>query len=395
MVRSIGLYFILGLALAMFAVSVSAQTTPSLSTQNLHSAFAFGDTWGVGNSLQFLTCADASCVQQRNFTLDSSANGYAGMYIDMQTPADGKPFLTYAVFYAPSQYELRSLKCGNKLCSQGNVIQVIANNVSRERTKVQFQPGTNFPAWVYGDYTSNTSYFVQCLNDDCSQRVQNAIGNTTTQQITNQWIFSADGTPMIATLTGTLVKCTDALCANTPIEIKSSNTRAYQSNAVRIILPADGKPVITYMNAAQNVNYIDFFIVKCLDKRCNKRATTLIGNWLKPVWAEHEHDLMIGADGLPAVSYQNGASPQVNFLHCSTSDCTTFTTHTIAPNVNSMTGRHNTTLIGPDGMPIVAYYNMQDLYYVHCSDLACSNPAQNNVSIIRGSAGNHVSSARV
>lgn len=386
MKRLVGILLILGLVLTFFVAGVSAQT-PIPATKAPNPTLVFGDTIGMGATLQYVMCAEDRCIQQSNTTLDSTPNAFTGLYVDVQTPADEKPFITYVVHYHPFIYELRTLKCGNAACNQGNVIQSITFADYQSRTKIQLNPTTNLPAFVY--HAFGTSYFVQCTNADCSQRVQNTLGSTTTQQISNQWIFAADGTPMIATLTGSLLNCGDALCSTPPTEIISATSRKLTANSVRIIMAPDGNPVITYMN--RNLLTSDFYFSKCLDTRCNKRTTTHFGNWVNSPGTEFEHDVIIGSDRLPAFVYQRETFPVLEYVHCSTSDCTQHTSTTLAiSSMASSAGQNNTLMVGADGKPTIAYHDKMDLHYIHCSDNSCTNTAQNYSTVLRPAAGTHV-----
>lgn len=382
--RSFGWILLVGLILAFFVTDVSAQNALSTANKPMFPFLVFGEMYAVGAPLHLIVCGDVDCNQQRYTVLDTTPNAYTGLYIDVQTPPDGKAFITYVVHYHPFIYEIRTLKCGNILCNQGNVIQSHAFVNYQLRTKVQFKPGTSLPAWVY--HTGNTSYFVQCSNETCTQWTSNALGSTTTDKISNQWIFAADGTPMIAALDGDVIKCTDTVCsATTRIQTTS---RRYNSTNVRIVQAPDGKPVISYMHAPDYFNS-DFIVEKCLDPRCKKRVSNLIASWVNPVFSEFEHQLIIGSDGKPAFIFQHETQPIVDYVHCVSSDCRVRNAQTVDLTFGSKTGIHNTLMVGPDGFPLIAHHNKFDLFYAHCTDLDCTNVGPTTPTLRQG-MGNHV-----
>lgn len=385
MERSFRWILLLVFTLAFFVMSVSAQSSLSTAAKPTHPMLVFGEMYSVGAPMHMIVCGDSDCNQQRYSVLDSTPGAYTGLYIDVQTPPDGKAFITYVVHYHPFIYEIRTLKCGNIACTQGNHIQSHAIVNNQIRTKVQFKPGTSLPAWVYSAF--DTSYFIQCSDEACTQWTQNTLGPTTADKISNQWIFAADGTPMIAALNGNMIKCNDALCASFTV-IQSANSRRYNATNVRIIQAPDGKPVISYMHAPDYF-HSDFFIEKCIDPRCKKRVSNLIASWQNPVFSEFEHQLIIGSDGLPAFIFQHETQPIVDYVHCTTSDCRARNTVTVDMAFSSKTGIHNTLTIASDGLPILAHHNTFDLFYVHCTDLDCTNVGPFTPTLRQG-VGNHV-----
>lgn len=384
--RIVGAALLLALVLGTGAHAQAALTTAHYP----RSVFAYADTWGGGNDLRFLECLDSLCIGQNETIIQSQPNAYSGMSLTMKTAPDGNPFLVYVMYdYATAQYTLHTLKCGNPTCNAGNVDTIITSHVNSERAKIEFNPATQRPAFVYSDASNGMSYFVQCTNTDCSQFTQNSIGQTYTQQISNQWIFSANGKPMIAARTGEILICSDPACATPPTTL-SLTTRLYTAHTVQIVNAPDGKPVITYMNES-SPNTVEFLISKCLDTRCHKRTTTSIANWTPSLYTEYEHSLIIGRDRKPAASFQNGSTPQLDYLHCTTNDCTTFTIAQIgASNIGTNTGVHNTLFTGVDGKPMIGYYTAPHAYTTHCSDVTCLNTAQNFTNVIGTGIGSQI-----
>jgi predicted regulator of Ras-like GTPase activity (Roadblock/LC7/MglB family) len=142
--------------------------------------------------------------------------------------------------------------------------------------------------------------------------------------------------------------------------------RRPNGRATSITIGTDGLPIISYANGAGN----DLKVVHCGNAAC----TT--GNTITPVdtaaFVGGETSIAIGADGLAVVSYGDGSVTNgLKVAHCDNVVCSTAST-TGVDVLN--TGRYTSIAIGTDGLPVVSHYDItnSDLEVVHCGNAACT-----------------------
>jgi hypothetical protein len=86
-------------------------------------------------------------------------------------------------------------------------------------------------------------------------------------------------------------------------------------------------------------------------------------------------DIAIGSDGLPVISYYSNTNKQLEVLHCTTEDCSTYDTPVVVDTTTSVdVGQYTSIAIGTDGYPIISYMDVTNtaLYSVHCTNESCS-----------------------
>lgn len=135
-----------------------------------------------------------------------------------------------------------------------------------------------------------------------------------------------------------------------------------------ITIGADGLPIISYHNGAQTV----LRAAKCGDPACsaNNVLTTvdpeggIVGLFTS---------IAIAPDGLPVIAYQHSSAADLRVAKCGNAACSA--DNVITPvDTEGNVGRYTSIAIGADGLPVISYYDLTngDLKVAKCGDAACS-----------------------
>ena len=83
--------------------------------------------------------------------------------------------------------------------------------------------------------------------------------------------------------------------------------------------------------------------------------------------------IAIGADGLPVISYYDGANTDLKVAHCGSAACAGGNTLTTVDSAG-VVGSSTSIAIGADGFPVISYYDNTngDLKAAHCHTFSCS-----------------------
>jgi len=139
-----------------------------------------------------------------------------------------------------------------------------------------------------------------------------------------------------------------------------------------IAIGADGLPVISF--GFNNGANFELRVAHCDDPACSGATVTTVdgvGN------AGVDSSLVIGADGLPVITYADLTNLNAKIAYCSDAACTSATLVAVAGTASAPYGiRSPSAAIGTDGLPVISYvssYPDYDLKVIHCDDGACSS----------------------
>jgi hypothetical protein len=138
-----------------------------------------------------------------------------------------------------------------------------------------------------------------------------------------------------------------------------------------IALGVDGNLVIAYHRGSGG----GLYVISCIDTFCDSQRTPIelvsgTGNGTVP-------SLVIGADGLPALSYANAATDSIGFLHCLTITCSMWDApvdvykgfkDTTSTQVSIPESRHGSYI---SSMPHIFFANATAIVEVQCITLNC------------------------
>ncbi|MBC7709103.1 MAG: hypothetical protein H7203_03510 [Rhizobacter sp.] len=235
---------------------------------------------------------------------------------------------------------------------------------------------------------------VKCANAACSRPsgVVNTLVDANGGYYSNSGSYTSitigtDGLPVISYSGSGLrvAKCGDPACsANNVVTIVDATVGVGQYSS--IVIGADGGPVIAYFDAANKA----LKVVKCYSysKACEFRSIVTVDagadagpncNSYMCTFASvpsggqtgQYTSIAIGSDGLPIISYFDGANLRVakcgNVL-CSASNIISTVDSSFADNNKAYRGTYSSISIGSDGLPIISYYNSA---YTFLSTVKC------------------------
>lgn len=324
---------------------------------------------GAGFDLIVLKCGNASCSAGNTLTTVDSA-GNVGQYASITIGTDGLPVISYQ---DASNEDLKIVKCGDAVCSAGNIISVV-DSPGAVGYNTSITTGIDgLPIVTYWDLTNGYLKVLKCGNGACSS------GNTITVVDNigpggdyNPVAIGTDGLPVIAYYDSTngdlkVLKCGDAACSsgNTITTVDSTGDTGYFAS---LTVGTDGLPVMTYYDITNG----DLKVLKCGNAACSS------GNTVTTVDSDNDSGrhtaITIGDDGLPVISYQYYTGADLKVLKCGNAACSAGNTITTIDSAG-LIGRFTSITTGTDGLPVISYHDdtNSDLKVVKCANPFCLN----------------------
>lgn len=193
-------------------------------------------------------------------------------------------------------------------------------------------------------------------------------------------IIGADGLPSIAYRYGLsfpgpasarLAKCLDLACTQATLTALSE---ARYGQFISATLSPNGFPLLAFSALPQGSPNV----VQCTTATCSGRsplsdidASAVVGGW--------RTSIAVGSDGLPFVAYHDsgsndtGFTQDLKFVKCANQDCSV-TAQVLNLDSSGINGMHPDTLLGPDGTPLIAYFDSTNgrIKYIRCLQPDCS-----------------------
>jgi hypothetical protein len=156
--------------------------------------------------------------------------------------------------------------------------------------------------------------------------------------------------------------------SNTLTIVDSGNDVGQYSS---ITIGTDGLPVISYNDGA----YHALKVAKCGDASCSSGNTLTIVDtgYIVGGGTGHDTSITIGTDGLPVISYLDRTNFDLKVAHCGNASCSS---GNIITTVDSgYLGYNSSITICTDGLPVISYYDLSNhnLKVAKCGNAACSS----------------------
>ncbi len=135
---------------------------------------------------------------------------------------------------------------------------------------------------------------------------------------------------------------------------------------VSAMMGADGLPLITYQSADR-----DFVAVHCEDLPCENRTITVLDS-VGEVGAFSS--AIVKGDGLPLIAYFDYTNGNLKIAECQNMACTTAVTRIVDSGGADSVGWQASLTLSADGLPFISYYDNTNgnLRVAHCQDVGCS-----------------------
>jgi hypothetical protein len=290
--------------------------------------------------------------------VDQSAS--AGRGPSIAIGFDGNPVVAYGITNV-----LKSALCVDAACVEPALVQSL-NGFGSPGLQQAIAVGPDGVPWIaFVDSQLDEVKSYKCAsNTSCSGGIVTSMttpGGGEHPSI----VVPADGRPLITWLTAAgavkVAKCANVYCNTTP-DIHTVETGADPNFAAPIALLPSGEPVLTYHLATGNiVRY-----ARCVDAICANPAT------IRTAAFGTAPDIAIGADGNPTIAYYEDSGHDLAVAKCNDANC-------VSPTVTPVdtvgdVGNHPSIAIGLDGRPVISYWDVanNDLKYARCANAACS-----------------------
>jgi hypothetical protein len=222
------------------------------------------------------------------------------------------------------------------------------------------------PIISYFNGSTEDLKFARCATPSCSTYVSSTLASTGQVGSQSAITLGSNGNPLIAYYDSGntdlyLSRCADLACASaTSVPIMVTTQDA--GRAPQIGVAGDGNPVFAFYNASTKL--LQF--AHCQNSFC---SSTIDQVNLAPL-GDDAGAMTIGSDGLPSFAYIDTGNDLMMFK-CTTFSCSARTTPVKVDNGSTIVGTLSLTT-GPDGFPLVAYFDGLSLKVAHCTALDCS-----------------------
>lgn len=217
---------------------------------------------------------------------------------------------------------------------------------------------------------------VWCPDSDCTRSEQHALE---TPGFHTVLALDARGLPVLAIHdfeTVSIARCPDPACSEATITQVASG--GSYSSPVALAVGADDLPVV----AVFDTNTYFVTVLRCGDPSCTSgNSATRLSSLVDPdgtKWFVQSPSLALTSGGLPVLAVAQGDG-RVRTVACSDQVCTRSTVTTLDDTASELNVTA-TMKLGPDGLPVVAWYGAGHLRVAHCQDPACTTFTANTIA---------------
>jgi len=328
-------------------------------------------------TLIILKCGNAPCNSGNTVTV-ADASGFVGtLSLAIAMPGDGNPVISYAHEPSVVSSSLRVVKCGNALCSSGNVISTVDSTVAEvgRKSAIAISPVDGLPVISYYSKSDQQIKVTKCGNAACNAANTLTLVGSAASDAVSSIAIRASGNPLITYRSASgagwaMLSCGNPQCSSGN-SLPSFDPVASTGASV-ILIPPDSLPVIVYGVFSA---FAQLKVAKCGDLDCSSGSTyTTVDTSLSTNGAVVA--MALSTDGSPVINYRRGTGG-LRILKCGDASCSSGNISTgVSTALNY--GAVGALAVPADGLPVVVYADTTgspDLIRVlKCSDAGCGNP---------------------
>lgn len=273
-------------------------------------------------AVRFVRCASLDCTATTNAVIEDAFPNQVGAGLSMAIGADGFPIFSYG---DRTDLSLRFARCSSNACTAGTVTSIElldpAEDVGLETAVVVGSDGLPFIA--YRDSTSSEIDVVHCGNADCSSGnvFTSGVDTAAAAELGLDVVLGDRGRPLLAyRVLGEsgfrTFQCSDPACTAGTEGVYVDPEGHLFSGVLSLAVDPGGLPIVVGNDATTS----GLRVVRCEDSLCDNAAdATTLDDAFSVVGVDP--DLVLGADGLPIVSYQHATDGALRVAKCGTRSC--------------------------------------------------------------------------
>jgi predicted regulator of Ras-like GTPase activity (Roadblock/LC7/MglB family) len=320
---------------------------------------------GANSDLKMVHCGNAACSSGNTFSIVDSAGDPRTSSVTVG--ADGLPLIAY---HDGANTELRVAHCGDLRCSAGNTITTIDGAASDAGGYPSITIGRDGLAVVtYYDATNGDLKIVHCSSASCSSHTSTTVDSTGDVGHYTSVTVGADGLPIISYHDGTFADLKVAHCGNvtctsgniiSTLEAGAPVAGLYTSIAIGV----DGLPIIAFQDATAATVRV---------RHCNHIFCNTAGAGTSLGASFDTNSLSIGADGMPIIAHYEQNNADLGLWRCGSPDCVSSGDQFASVDGAGSVGTGTSVIVGADGLPTISYYDVTNgnLKVAHCSNKSC------------------------
>jgi hypothetical protein len=193
--------------------------------------------------------------------------------------------------------------------------------------------------------------------------------------------IGSDGLPIIAHeearavgSTLRLTHCSDVTCANGSVSTSLAGfLQASLGIRPSLAIGSDGLPIVSHSESTPAGARL--WVTHCANPVCTSMDSTVQIDDISTDVGSYGSAIAIGNDGLPVVSYHQGASAgALRVTHCGNRTCSAGNVSTTVDDPADDVGHESAIRIGADGLPVIGHGDVTAgaLRVTHCGNATCS-----------------------
>ncbi len=301
------------------------------------------------------------------------AAGIVGEYTSLAIGTDGNPVVSY---FDRTNRDLKVAKCATPTCTGPAAITAVdtVDDVGRYTSLAIGTDGN--PVVSYYDNTNGDLKVAKCANPACTGAATlAAVDNVVPFGFVGLYTSVAigtDGNPVISYYDSTngdlkVAKCANPSCTGTAT-LTAVDTADTVGEFTSLAIGPDGNPVISYRDTTNG----DLKVAKCANPACTGAGTITAVDTAGSVG--QSTSLAIGPDGNPVISYYDSTNLDLKVAKCANPTCTGAATITAVDTAGNV-GEFTSIAIGTDSNPVISYFDTGDLEVAKCPNPACTGVA--------------------